>query len=70
MSDEEEEGVDLPKMYKSAANAKRALTRAKKELQNALKALNEAPGSQHFFEELIKVQETLQGPEDHSFGHI
>ena len=61
MSEDEEEGVDLPKLYRSAANAKRALTRAKKELHNALKALTEAPGSRHFFDELIKVQENYRG---------
>ena len=61
MSDDEEEGVDLPKLYRSAANAKRALTRAKKELHNALKALTEAPGSRHFFDELIKMQENYRG---------
>ena len=58
MSDSDEESaIDLPKLYKKAANAKRSLTRAKKEFQNALKALTEAVSSQHFFEELIKVQE-------------
>ena len=61
MSDSEEDGsVNLPKLYKKAANAKRSLTRAKKELQNALKALSEAAASQHFFEELIKVQEVYR----------
>ena len=58
MSDSESEGgVNLPRLYKKAANAKRALTRAKKEFQNALKALVEASSSQHFFQELIKAQD-------------
>ena len=58
MSESDEESViALPKLYKKAANAKRSLTRAKKEFQNALKALREAASSQHFFEELLKAQE-------------
>ena len=61
MPDSEKDGsVNLPKLYKKAANAKRSLTRAKKEFQNALKALTEAAASQHFFEELIKVQEVYR----------
>ena len=54
MSGDEE--TSLQELYTKAANAKRALTRAKKELQNALKALTEAASSQHFFEELVKTQ--------------
>jgi len=57
MSSDDEEGVDLPKLYKKAANSKRALTRVKKEFENALKALTEASSSQYFFDELIKVQD-------------
>ena len=60
MSSDDEEGVDLPKLYKKAANSKRALTRVKKEFENALKALTEASSSQYFFDELIKVQDTYK----------
>ena len=57
MSEEEEEGVNpLQKLYTKAANAKRSLTRSKKDLQLGLKALQEAPSSSHFFDELIKYQ--------------
>ena len=49
MSGDEE--TSLQELYTKAANAKRALTRAKKELQNALKTLTEAASSQHFFED-------------------
>ena len=57
MSEEEEGGVNpLQKLYTKAANAKRSLTRSKKDLQLGLKALQEAPSSSHFFDELIKYQ--------------
>ena len=52
--------MNLPKLYKKAANSKRALTRVKKEYENALKALTEANSSQFFFDELIKVQNTYK----------
>ena len=60
MSSEDEDGVDLPRLYKKAANSKRALTRVKKEYENALRALTEASSSQYFFDELIKVQTTYK----------
>ena len=60
MSSDEEDGVNLPQLYKKAANCKRALTRVKKEFENALKALTEASSSQYFFDELIKVQDTYK----------
>ena len=60
MSSDEEEGVNLPQLNKKAANAKRSLTRVKKEFENALKALTEASSSQYFFDELIKVQDTYK----------
>ena len=61
MSDSDEgSAVDLPRLYKQAANAKRSLTRAKKEFQNSIKALSEAVSSQHFFDELLKSQDTYK----------
>ena len=56
MSEEEEEANPLQELYTKAANAKRSLTRSKKDLQLALKALQEAQSSSHFFEELVKYQ--------------
>ena len=56
MSGEEEEVNPLQELYTKAANAKRALTRSKKDLQLSLKALHEAQSSNHFFEELVRYQ--------------
>ena len=63
------EETSLQELYTKAANAKRALTRAKKELQNALKALTEAASSQHFFEELVKTQKDYR-EEKESLRHL
>ena len=57
---DEDSAIALPRLYKKAANAKRSLTRAKKEFQNSLKALREAASSDHFFEELLKTQEVYK----------
>ena len=56
MTDEEEETNPLQDLYTKAANAKRSLTRSKKDLQLGLKALQGAPSSSHFFDELLDYQ--------------
>ena len=56
MSGEEEEVNPLQELYTRAATTKRSLTRSKKDLQLGLRALQEAPSSSHFFDELIKYQ--------------
>ena len=56
MSEEEQAAKSLQELYTKAANAKRSLSRSKKDLQLGLKALHEAPSSSHFFDELVKSQ--------------
>ena len=56
MSGDEEEANPLQELYTRAATTKRSLTRSKKDLQLGLRALQEAPSSSHFFDELIKYQ--------------
>ena len=60
MSSDDEEGVDLPRLYKKAANSKRAVIWVKKEFENALRALTEASSGPYFFDKLIKVQTTYK----------
>ena len=56
MSADEGETNPLQELYIKAASAKRSLTRSKKDLQLGLRALQEAPSSSHFFDELLKYQ--------------
>ena len=56
MSGDEGETNPLQGLYTKAATTKRSLTRSKKDLQLGLRALQEAPSSTHFFEELLKYQ--------------